>query len=342
MKYRMNKFRYYVGVDVSKDVFDAVLLDSNVSHVEPIHNQFKNSIKGCRQFDQWLCNQGVEKGSCLICMEHTGMYINILVAYSLTHSLPIWVEMSYRIIRSSGIQRGKSDRIDAFRIAQYASKYSDQAVLYEPKQKVIRQIHALLKLREGLVRKRASLLRIVKEYQRFDPELSKLLIRHQKKTVKGIDQDLERIEESIKSQISEDEEFKRLFTIVTSIPGVGKITAMMLICYTNGFSSFENPRQLACYCGVVPFEYTSGKSIKGRPRVHFMANKKLKQLLLMCALNASKCDPELKHYYQRKQDEGKSKMLVLNNIRNKLIHRICACVKDNRLFQVKNVELILD
>jgi transposase len=109
MKYRMNKFRYYVGVDVSKDVFDAVLLDSNVSHVEPIHNQFKNSIKGCRQFDQWLCNQGVEKGSCLICMEHTGMYINILVAYSLTHSLPIWVEMSYRIIRSSGIQRGKSD-----------------------------------------------------------------------------------------------------------------------------------------------------------------------------------------------------------------------------------------
>jgi transposase len=70
----------------------------------------------------------------------------------------------------------------------------------------------------------------VKEYQRFDPELSKLLIRHQKKTVKGIDQDLERIEESIKSQISEDEEFKRLFTIVTSIPGVGKITAMMLIC----------------------------------------------------------------------------------------------------------------
>jgi transposase len=136
-------------------------------------------------------------------------------------------------------------------------------VLYEPKQKVIRQIHALLKLREGLVRKRASLLRIVKEYQRFDPELSKLLIRHQKKTVKGIDQDLERIEESIKSQISEDEEFKRLFTIVTSIPGVGKITAMMLICYTNGFSSFENPDNWLVIVGLYPLNILQVKASKG-------------------------------------------------------------------------------
>lgn len=55
----------------------------------------------------------------------------------------------------------------------------------------------------------------------------------------------------------------------------------------------------------------------------------------MCALSALKSDPEIKAYYQRKVAEGKSKMLVINNIRNKLIHRICACIRDNKIFEKK-------
>lgn len=63
-----------------------------------------------------------------------------------------------------------------------------------------------------------------------------------------------------------------------------------------------------------------------------MGNKSVKTLLHLAALVASSFDEELKCYYQRKVNEGKNKMLVLNAIRNKLIHRIFACVKHNRLF----------
>ena len=66
-----------------------------------------------------------------------------------------------------------------------------------------------------------------------------------------------------------------------------------------------------------------------------MANKNLKQLSHMCALSASLNDPELKAYYHRKVGEGKSKMLVINNIRNKIIHRVCACIRENRDFEVR-------
>ncbi|MDM1328102.1 IS110 family transposase, partial [Myroides odoratimimus] len=107
--------------------------------------------------------------------------------------------------------------------------------------------------------------------------------------------------------------------------------------YTNRFTSFDEARQLASYCGVVPFEYTSGKCVKGKPKVHFMSNKKLKKLLHMCALSSIRHDPEMKSYYERKVGDGKHKMLVLNNVRNKLVQRICACVKDKKMYVMKQV-----
>lgn len=75
--------------------------------------------------------------------------------------------------------------------------------------------------------------------------------------------------------------------------------------------------------------------MKGRPRVHYMANKKMKKQLHMCALSAVTYDPEMKAYYERKVAEGKSKMLVINNVRNKLVHRVCACIRENRIFEVR-------
>ena len=114
--------------------------------------------------------------------------------------------------------------------------------------------------------------------------------------------------------------------LIQSIPGLGPMTSIYLILVTKGFTTFKNSRQLSCYAGVAPFEYSSGSSIKGRTKVSHFADKKLKSLLNMCAMNAKKCDPELKLYYERKLEEGKSKMLVLNNIRCKLLGRVFAVI----------------
>jgi len=137
--------------------------------------------------------------------------------------------------------------------------------------------------------------------------------------------------------INEDENLSRIFKISTSVTGVGKVTTLFLICFTNEFTMYNTPRQLACYAGVVPFEHTSGKSVRSKPKVHYMANKKLKKQLHMCALSAITSDPELKIYYNRKVEEGKSKMLVINNVRNKLVHRICACIRENKMFEKRQV-----
>lgn len=328
----MNKFKHFLGIDVSKEYFDAVVI-LNGDKQNTIHNQFANDYKGIQALHKWLKEQNATFENTLICLEHTGMYGKLLIKYLMVFKFDLWVEMSLKIIRSIGVQRGKNDKIDAERIAYYAMKNVDEAVLYKAPRKEVDKIRNLLSLREKLVVTKTSLLRNVKELKSFDLEVAKLSEKLQKSTVKGIETDLQKIEKQLDKIINEDENLSRIFKISTSVTGVGKVTTLFLICFTNEFTMYITPRQLACYAGVVPFEHTSGKSVRSKPKVHYMANKKLKKQLHMCALSAITSDPELKIYYNRKVEEGKSKMLVINNIRNKLVHRLCACIKENRIFE---------
>lgn len=330
----MNKFKHFVGIDISKEYFDTVLLSPIGTS---IHNQFCNDLKGVKSFQKWLKSEKVSFEETLVCMEYTGMYGKILSKHLISFGLNLWMEMSFRIIRSMGVQRGKNDKIDAERIAKYAQKNQEEALPYRAPKKVLEKIRALLGLREKLVAFRATLLKNVKEMKFFDAEISKINEKHQKATIKGLNADIKKIEKQLEVFIAEDENIETIYKQTTSVPGVGKITALLLICFTNEFTLFEKPREIACYCGVVPFEYTSGKSVRGKPKVHFMANKKLKKQLHMCALSSIVHHSEMKIYFQRKVAEGKNKMLVLNNVRNKIIHRICACVRENKLYEIRNV-----
>jgi transposase len=332
----MNKFKNFLGIDVSKEYFDAVVI-LNGNKQNTIHNQFVNDYKGIQALRKWLKEQNATFENTLICIEHTGMYGKLLIKYLMLFKFELWVEMSLKIIRSIGVQRGKNDKIDAERIANYAMKNVDEAVPYKAPRKEVDKIRNLLTLREKLVVTKASLLRNIQELKSFDLEVAKLSEKLQKSTLKGIDLDLKSIEKQLDKIIIEDENLSRIFKISTSVTGVGKVTTLFLICFTNEFTMYNTPRQLACYAGVVPFEHTSGKSVRSKPKVHYMANKKLKKQLHMCALSAITSDPELKIYYNRKVEEGKSKMLVINNVRNKLVHRICACIRENKMFEKRQV-----
>lgn len=133
-------------------------------------------------------------------------------------------------------------------------------------------------------------------------------------------------------------ELKTNYDLLITVPGVGHLTAIYLICCTNNFISKISGKQLACYAGVVPFEHTSGISIKGRNRVHSMANKDLKKMLHLCAMTAIRMYPEFQKYYERKKKEGKHSMCVLNAIRNKIVLRVVAVINNQKAY-VENVAI---
>jgi len=146
-------------------------------------------------------------------------------------------------------------------------------------------------------------------------------------SIKELTRQIDKVEDDLDNIIMKDDYLKKLYELITSIRGVGPQTAMFMITFTDGFTRFENWRKFASYCGTAPFPNSSGISIRGRTKVSNLANKKIKSLLDLCAKSAIQSNQEMKKYYQRRIDEGKSKMRTTNIIRNKLLSRIFAVVK---------------
>ena len=154
-----------------------------------------------------------------------------------------------------------------------------------------------------------------------------LLVQSQRAIIESLSQQIKTLEKQCRKIIRSNENLAQQYRWITSIKGVGQQTAWHVIATTHGFTRFQKWRQLACYCGTAPFPYQSGSSIKGRTKVSHLANKNMKKLLNMCALSAIRHDKEIKAYYQKKIDQGKHKMCVINAERNKIIARIFAVVK---------------
>tara|TARA_Y100000385_G_scaffold290173_1_gene362242 strand:- start:2767 stop:3429 length:663 start_codon:yes stop_codon:yes gene_type:complete len=169
-------------------------------------------------------------------------------------------------------------------------------------------------MREKLVKARQGLKKYLTELKKFDPESYKMIRYNIESSISNIAKNVNTIDEKLALIVKKDSRLTEVFEMVNSVTGSGRITALYLMTATNLFTKCSNPKQLASYCGVVPFQYTSGKSVKKKPRVHFMANKKLKSLLHMCALSAARYDHGLKTYFERKVDQVKNSMLLINNI----------------------------
>lgn len=327
-------FTNFVGIDVSKSKFDLALIrDHDKEHV--IQGVFDNTPRGIRAMKKLLeKDHHVELTETLFCMEFTGIYCRPLTSFFVDQECHVWLEMPVNIIRSLGLQRGKNDRVDAHRIALYAYKNREDVKLWKPQREIILQIRDLLALRERLITSQKALTNPIDELKAMGALKAAALVRKNcQKTLSSIEKEIEQIDKELDDIIKGDPHLKELFHLATSVPGVGKFTALFMICFTNEFSMYTNPKQLACYCGVAPFEHSSGTSIRGRTRVSHMANKVLKRMLHMGAMSVVSRDVELRSYYQRKVAQGKNKMLVINAVRNKIIHRLCSVIKRGYEYQ---------
>jgi transposase len=328
----MKKYNYFFGVDVSKKTVDISLL-----HQQQItHEQFDNDADGMKEFLQWFTQLNAITDETLFCMEATGLYCFTLTHFLAAHTIDVWIEHAAKIKKSTALERGKNDKVDSKRIAIYAAKNLEQIRLWKPMDATIDKIKHLASLRERLVETQKRLLTPINEFEDVgNVPMAKLLHKSIKKSIDAIDKDLKTVEASIVEIVNADDNLKQLYKIITSVVGIGFVTAVNLIIHTQGFSILNDTRKLACYCGVAPFEYSSGTSVRGKTKVHYMANKKLKCNLHMASLTAVKLDVDLKAYYERKVLEGKNKMSVLNAVKNKLLARVIACVNKQQEYVKK-------
>lgn len=333
----MQSYAFFVGIDVSKDTLDYCLLTTSQRPVVTLCGKNNPAAIEATLAELAAAVPGLEITQGLFCLEATGIYQHHLLAHLLELGVAVWVESARQIQYSLGRQRGKSDTLDAQRIARYAYEQHPKARLWQPLSPDLARLKSLARTRQRLVETRARLQVPLSEWQHCVGTLEKETTCSA--TLTGLDADIDTLDKAMAQLIADDADLQRLDQRLQSVVGIGPVLAAELLLVTQGFTRFPTPRALACFAGVAPFPDGSGKHVKP-DRVSHQADKRLKRLLHLAALGAVRWDAGLKAYYNRKVAQGKAKMLVLNNVRNKLIHRLWACVMDDRDYQ-KNYPLAL-
>lgn len=326
-------YSHYIGVDISKNTLDAAIYAAEMRRSDTKH--LTNDKAGLKELVTWAKASGAKPKDMLICAEHTGVYGNELQIFCEKKCIALCLESPLQIKRSMGLVRGKDDQIDAIRIAQYAYDHKDKLKLFHRPSDNIQHLSNLLRERRLYVRQKATLTSQQGELGVYETSQSRNrregLIAKQEAVIKAVEKQMLEI-------IKGDAALKKTYDLIFSVVGVGLITAIDTIVYTNNFQNFETPRQYASFIGVAPFDHKSGVSVNGRTRVSQFCRKQQKVSITMAARSAIINDPWMKNYYHRKMKEkGEQRSqhgVVLNAVKFKLILRMFAVVKSGTPYKV--------
>jgi len=312
----MNKNKHFIGIDISKIVFDVWSLKFG-------HKQFKNNPEGFEKFLLLL------DSDCWCIMEYTASYYQQLAVFLHENKVPVSVINPLVIKRfiQMKLQHNKTDKSDAKMIVQYAQE--QPISLWTPLPEYIEECKDLqtttnlyYKQKTALNNKLISLL---------DKGVKGRIITSIKRQIRQLEAEIKLLEKEQELRVKEHEQV--LLSNITSIPGIGKKTAILLIICTNGFRSFENAKQLSAFFGLSPVIATSGTSVRGKSHISKKGNPLVRNHLFMCSFTACLNNPQCKALFERIVDKGKSKKLALIAVTNKLLAQCLAIAKSGLRYE---------
>lgn len=317
----MKTWKFILGVDVSKLTLDIHSAERST------HLKIHNGASGFKLLQKWCKDEEINLKQCLVVMEYTGGYEYKLMQFCKAKQIECCRIPGLAIKNSLGIIRGKNDKVDAKRIAQYATEKKASLSAQNPVNPTIVRLRHLLSFRKRLVRETAGYKATLQERKEmYMVKSNDLLVQMMNKKIKENNSLVKKLETEMSTLLQTDQMILRNYHIISSIKGIGPINALMTIAYTENFTCFDNPRSYAVYVGVIPFDHSSGTSLKGRKKVSHLANKELKQELNQAARVAIEWNKDLKEYAENKI-KTKPYRLVLNNVKFKLILRMFSLVK---------------
>jgi transposase len=322
--------KFFIGIDVSKLWFDLSMMVVIGTIKQPMITQrFSNNTEGFKLLSLWFKDHGVPfNDNALVVIENTGVYHRMIWEYCTNKGLSLHIGNAAGIKWSLGITRGKDDVTDSERLCSYCYRHADELKATPALDPTILQLKDLMTARTRLITQMNGTKVYLNELKLSNnKEVQKVIEKAHKAALDGMRKSLALIEEQIKKVIDEHAAINKNYKLLKSVPGIGHVTAVYIICCTANFASKINGKQLACYAGVAPFEHSSGSSIKGKNKVHKMANKDLKKLLHMGARSIINHHPEFNNYYERKLKEGKHDLAIINAIKNKILLRAVAVIK---------------
>lgn len=304
----------FCGVEVSAQ---QLVVAANWGQQQVRLRQFANTAGGHRALVRALQRRG---GVVRVVLEATGLYgLDVALALSAEPGLEVMVAnpRAVRHFAQALMQRSKNDRLDAMVLREFALRmpFTRWARPSAPGLQVwamARRLEALTavctaeKNRAHAAGVSQSIPVVVRQ------DIARSLRFHQRA--------IQRLRQQALACIAAEEQLRKRFRLLCSIPGVGQASAIQILAELLLLPADRDVRQWIAYAGLDPREYLSGTSVRKRTRISRVGNRHLRHALFMPALVASRREPHLRGFYEHLLARGKSKRQALTAVARKLLH----------------------
>lgn len=302
-----------IGIDISKQTFDVCFKKKESLS----HKVYDNALSGFKKFSKLL------KQDDLVIMEASGPYYVQLAEYLYSQGIGLCVVNPLIIRRYSQMQfyRAKTDKKDAEIIMEYGCFNKDELNLWRPESNAVK---SLKQMRTALELLNKQLAQSKRQLEAFTS--SGFVEQEVKQTLKTIIETIIKKINTLENQMLFicKKHYQSSYNLLTSIPGIGPKTAIMLIAITDNFKKFDHYKQLIAYVGLSPRVYQSGTSVKGKGHICKMGKSQIRKLLYMCSWTAKKYNHKCKEMYDRLNAKGKPERVIKVAIANKLLKQAFA------------------
>ena len=313
----------YLGLDIAKAKFDAHLMTSAGKHAA----SFANTPCGFEQLTAWLARQGSSQGEALhACMEATGNWGIDLAAFLFAagSSVSIINPKQIKAFGESELARNKTDKLDAALIARFCSAHKPPA--WTPPAGEMRE------LREMVRRCAALKVNRTQEINRQKAGLASPAVAASiARMLIHIEAELRCVTMEIRALIARDDALRVNFALLSSIPGIGEVSAALIMAELPNIAEFT-PKALAAFAGLSPQQDDSGPRRRSAG-ISRIGNPALRSALYMCALAARRHNPRLADFVQRMVQLKKPNKVILIAVARKLLVMAHAVVRTQTPFQ---------
>ena len=298
-----------LGIDVSKSTLDVVLIVERGS----FHRKISNTSQGHQLLEKWLKDH--QAGKVHACLEATGQYGETVAEYLYECGHQVSVVNPARIKRygESKLHRNKTDKADAALIAEFCQK--EKPALWQPLSPEIKHLRALVRRLED------QKVNLQQEINRMKSgEKDRWVVSDLQSHIDYLRERIAATEKEIEDFIDQTPSLKSQHKLLTSIPGIGDLTAFTLLAEIGDVSTYDGAPQLAAYAGLNPQAHRSGSSVHKKTRISKQGRSELRRCLYMPAVVALSYNPVIQDLSLRMAKRGSLKMEIIVAAMRKLLH----------------------
>ncbi len=305
-----------LGIDLAKLTFDATLLATSS---EQHYQSFPNTHEGFIQLQSWLAQHGVTQLHA--CMEATNVYWEALATFLHAQGHIVSVVNPARIkgYAQATMQRNKTDKLDSAVIAFFCRTHRPNA--WQPLSDEHRHLRALVRHREDLLQTQ------LQQTNRLRDTTDSVVVASLHTVLETLGSQLKAVEQAIKEHLAAHAELRANLELLTTIVGIGMITAAKLLAEFADIEQYESAKAAAADAGVTPSRFESGTSVRRRPRMSKMGKAGVRSALYWPAITAMRRCAAVKAYAEGLAARGKAKKVVIGAVMRKLVHIIYGVLK---------------